>query len=294
MERYAVIVDPYGGASDFVPAFRARGVQTVALLSDPEPLASYAARWHPEDFAWVHVYDGDLDELLRAVKVYDPICIVSRQRARGRVDRLARRGGDAGAGQRGRIRAISTGQVADGAGPGTCRRATDTADLHRPASRGRRLDPAQRPDWPAACVQAAQERWHRQRAHVWTRGRTGDRTSTRNSAMSTGSTSAPTACWCRSTRRARSLSSICTLWTAGMAWPTCAATSSTAGAAGSGSTMPPSTSRPTTLRSPCSSPTRSWPPTPSGSATDQRTPRSSSPSTAHDWSRSRPDCRVVA
>jgi len=73
---HAVIVDPYGGARDFVPAFRARGVETVALLSDPGPLASYAARWHPGDFARVHAYDGDFDELLRTVKAYDPICIV--------------------------------------------------------------------------------------------------------------------------------------------------------------------------------------------------------------------------
>jgi len=77
MNGFAVVVDPYSDSREFARAFRARGRETVAVLSDPEPLASYASRWYPDDFAATHFYDGRLAELAETLKGYDPFCIIA-------------------------------------------------------------------------------------------------------------------------------------------------------------------------------------------------------------------------
>jgi ATP-grasp domain-containing protein len=74
--KHAVIVDPYGGGRDFGPAFRARGVSAVALLSTPAPLPAFAAGWHPGAFDEVVSYDGDFDGLTATVARYEPVCVV--------------------------------------------------------------------------------------------------------------------------------------------------------------------------------------------------------------------------
>lgn len=76
MTKNVVVVDPYSGSRGFATAFAERGYATVAVLSDPAPLASYAATWHPEEFAAVHCFDGDLDGLVSTVAGYRPLCIV--------------------------------------------------------------------------------------------------------------------------------------------------------------------------------------------------------------------------
>ncbi len=76
MPEHAVIVDPYSGAAEFGPAFRARGVSPVAVLSTPRPLAAFAADWHPANFDAVHCYDGDEAALLATLKAYRPVCVI--------------------------------------------------------------------------------------------------------------------------------------------------------------------------------------------------------------------------
>ncbi|MFC4591377.1 ATP-grasp domain-containing protein [Sphaerisporangium corydalis] len=80
MDRFAIIVDayhiPFGDSRGFASAFRARGVEPVAVMSTPEPMEAFLPRWFPDDFAAVHYHDGDLDALAATVKGYDPVCIV--------------------------------------------------------------------------------------------------------------------------------------------------------------------------------------------------------------------------
>ncbi|HEY1620893.1 MAG TPA: ATP-grasp domain-containing protein [Streptosporangiaceae bacterium] len=76
MPEYAVIVDPYSGAAECGPAFRARDVSPVAVLSTPRPLAAFAADWHPANFDAVHCYDGDEAALLATLKTYRPVCVI--------------------------------------------------------------------------------------------------------------------------------------------------------------------------------------------------------------------------
>jgi biotin carboxylase len=72
----AVIVDPYSDSREFARAFGARGVKTVAVLSNPEPLSSYATRWSPEEFHATHFFNGDFKSLAATVAGYDPICVI--------------------------------------------------------------------------------------------------------------------------------------------------------------------------------------------------------------------------
>jgi biotin carboxylase len=76
MPEHAVIVDPYSGAADFGPAFRARDISPVAVLSTPRPLAAFATDWHPANFDEVHCFDGDEAALLATLKAYRPLCVI--------------------------------------------------------------------------------------------------------------------------------------------------------------------------------------------------------------------------
>ena len=75
--RYAVVVDPLGTGSEYPAEFRAAGVQTVAVMSRPEPIALYAASWHPENVDRVHVFDGDVDAMAETLRAYRPICLIA-------------------------------------------------------------------------------------------------------------------------------------------------------------------------------------------------------------------------
>lgn len=77
MTRHAIIVDPYSAATGYASAFRARSVSPVAVLTTPEPLATFVSGWHPEEFDEVHHYRGSLDELLAELKAYDPVCVIA-------------------------------------------------------------------------------------------------------------------------------------------------------------------------------------------------------------------------
>lgn len=76
MPRHVVIVDPYSGAADFGPAFLARGVLPVALLSTPGPLDVFATAWRPENFAEVLPYGADREALLATVAAYEPLRVI--------------------------------------------------------------------------------------------------------------------------------------------------------------------------------------------------------------------------
>lgn len=76
MPKHAVIVDPYSGAADFGPAFAARGVRAVAVLSTPEPLDAFAAGWQPEKFDEV-LCCHDAGKLLATLAAYDPLCVIA-------------------------------------------------------------------------------------------------------------------------------------------------------------------------------------------------------------------------
>ena len=76
MRRYAVVVDPLGTGAEYPAAFAAEGVEVVAVLSRPEPIALYAASWRPGDYRHVHVWDGSLPELAATLRAYDPVCLI--------------------------------------------------------------------------------------------------------------------------------------------------------------------------------------------------------------------------
>lgn len=76
--RYAVIVDPYRGATDYVTAFAERGVAPVAVFSTPAPLS--CMNWDSERldmFAAAHWYHSDFGRLASTVAAYDPVCVVA-------------------------------------------------------------------------------------------------------------------------------------------------------------------------------------------------------------------------
>jgi biotin carboxylase len=77
MNRHAIIVDPYSAATGYAAAFRARNVSPVAVLTTPEPLATFVSGWHPEEFDEVLYHRGSVDELLAELKAYDPVCVIA-------------------------------------------------------------------------------------------------------------------------------------------------------------------------------------------------------------------------
>jgi len=76
MSRYAIVVDPLSTGQAYAGAFRAAGVLPVAVLSPGQPNGATRGSWHPENFADVHVFDGDLPGLAARLRGYDPLCIV--------------------------------------------------------------------------------------------------------------------------------------------------------------------------------------------------------------------------
>lgn len=75
MPRYAVVVDPLGSGQDYPEAFRAAGVETVAVLS-AEPAPAFHASWHPENFRQVHLFDGDVAALAKTLLADDVVCVI--------------------------------------------------------------------------------------------------------------------------------------------------------------------------------------------------------------------------
>lgn len=73
----AVVVDPYSSGAQLAPAFTARGIDTVAILSGPQPPSVYASSYRPQDFSRVMVDDGDLASLASRVRALRPRCVLA-------------------------------------------------------------------------------------------------------------------------------------------------------------------------------------------------------------------------
>jgi hypothetical protein len=73
----AIIVDPYSSGAQLAPAFAARGVDTVAILSAPQPPSVYASSYRPQDFLQVMIDDGDLETLVTRVRSLRPRCVLA-------------------------------------------------------------------------------------------------------------------------------------------------------------------------------------------------------------------------
>jgi biotin carboxylase len=76
VKQYAVVVDPLGTGQEYPAEFATAGIETVAVMSAPEPIALYAESWHPENFRHVYVYDGNLDGLAAVLREYRPLCLI--------------------------------------------------------------------------------------------------------------------------------------------------------------------------------------------------------------------------
>jgi hypothetical protein len=75
MNRYVVVVDPLSTGQEYAPAFSEAGLTPVAVLSQ-EPTRGMRPSWHPERFAHVHLFDGDLHALAATVRRYRPAALV--------------------------------------------------------------------------------------------------------------------------------------------------------------------------------------------------------------------------
>jgi hypothetical protein len=78
MDRYAIVVDPIGTGKDYPAEFAAAGVEVVAVMAQPEPIALYKATWHPENFRHIHMSGDfpDLASLAERLSGYRPICVI--------------------------------------------------------------------------------------------------------------------------------------------------------------------------------------------------------------------------
>ncbi len=76
----AVVVDPLGTGAEYPAAFARAGVEVVAVMSRPEPIALYAASWQPGNFRHVYVWDGDpgsLPALAATLRGHHPRCLIA-------------------------------------------------------------------------------------------------------------------------------------------------------------------------------------------------------------------------
>ncbi len=79
MTRYAAIVDPVSTGQEYADAFRAAGIDPIAVLSGGERLAAVRASWHPDRFPHtLHIDDfpGGPAELAARLRSFDPICLI--------------------------------------------------------------------------------------------------------------------------------------------------------------------------------------------------------------------------
>ena len=76
MTRYAAIVDPISTGQEYAGAFRAAGLAPIAVLTTAEPAEDFRGSWHPENFAQIRVFDGDVPALGEWLGGYSPECIV--------------------------------------------------------------------------------------------------------------------------------------------------------------------------------------------------------------------------
>lgn len=73
----AVIVDPYSSGALLAPAFAARGIEVVAVLTAERPPDVYAGSYRPADFPIRMVATSDLDRLAGEVAALGPRCVLA-------------------------------------------------------------------------------------------------------------------------------------------------------------------------------------------------------------------------
>nr|WP_237719463.1 ATP-grasp domain-containing protein [Pseudomonas luteola] len=77
-QKTAVIIDPYSSGSLFFDAFKAEGVNVVAVMSEKQPPDVYASSFRPDDFSDIYISDSDdLEGLAAKLKEYEPICVLA-------------------------------------------------------------------------------------------------------------------------------------------------------------------------------------------------------------------------
>jgi hypothetical protein len=73
----AVVVDPYSSGAFFAPAFRAAGIEPVALVSSPKPPDVYAGSYRPQDFGEIVTFTGDPGPAADRIRELGPRCILA-------------------------------------------------------------------------------------------------------------------------------------------------------------------------------------------------------------------------
>ncbi|SDH07606.1 hypothetical protein SAMN05216553_115161 [Lentzea fradiae] len=74
--RSIVVVDPFAAGKTVAPAFAARGVDAVAVLTAAMPPSWLRRVWNPADYRELHAL-GDLDELAATLTGHDPVAVVA-------------------------------------------------------------------------------------------------------------------------------------------------------------------------------------------------------------------------
>ncbi|HEX7308923.1 ATP-grasp domain-containing protein [Lentzea sp.] len=74
--RSIVVVDPYSAGKGIAPAFAARGVGAVAVLTTSTPPSWLSRVWDPDDFHEMYTI-GDLDDLAAKLAAHDPVAVVA-------------------------------------------------------------------------------------------------------------------------------------------------------------------------------------------------------------------------
>ncbi|MFD6798235.1 ATP-grasp domain-containing protein [Streptomyces cyaneofuscatus] len=77
VSQAAVIVDPFSSGAQYAPEFASQGIATVAVSSLPAVPAAYADSWDPALHHRVHHFDGDLDQLVAALRPLSPRCVLA-------------------------------------------------------------------------------------------------------------------------------------------------------------------------------------------------------------------------
>lgn len=72
-----VIVDPYSSGALFAEALGRHGIPVAAVVSSPRPPDAFASSYRPQDFPDVIVYEGDLDDVVRRVRMLEPRCVIA-------------------------------------------------------------------------------------------------------------------------------------------------------------------------------------------------------------------------
>ncbi|MFE7533536.1 ATP-grasp domain-containing protein [Streptomyces rhizosphaericola] len=77
VSQAAVIVDPFSSGAQYAPEFASRGIATVAVSSLPAVPAAYADSWDPKLHHRILHFDGDLEQLVEALRPLSPRCVLA-------------------------------------------------------------------------------------------------------------------------------------------------------------------------------------------------------------------------